>query len=103
MLLSERDTCTKFITPAIVQAEWDVQSQVREEVSFTRGRVIVRGKTVYLGKAKRADYILFYKPNVPLAVIEAKDNNWAVAGPATGSSPIRSEVSAFPLTIETKG
>ena len=53
-------------------------SQLREEVSFTRGRVIVRGKTVYRGKAKRADYILYYKPNIPLAVIEAKDNNCAV-------------------------
>jgi type I restriction enzyme, R subunit len=76
--LSERDICTKFITPAIAQAGWDVQSQVREEVSNTRGRVIVRGKTVYRGKAKRADYILYYKPNVPLAVIEAKDNNCSV-------------------------
>jgi type I site-specific restriction endonuclease len=75
--LSERDICTKFITPAIVRAGWDVQSQVREEVSFTRGRVIVRGKTVYRGQAKRADYILYYKPNIPLAVIEAKDNNCA--------------------------
>ncbi|HEY0874184.1 MAG TPA: DEAD/DEAH box helicase family protein [Vicinamibacterales bacterium] len=76
--LSERDICTKFITPALAQAGWDVQLQVREEVSFTRGRVIVRGKTVYRGKAKRAGYILYYKPNVPLAVIEAKDNNSAV-------------------------
>lgn len=73
--LSERDICTKFITPALRQAGWDEQTQLREEVSFTKGRVIVRGKMVRRGEAKRADYILYYKPNIPLAVIEAKDNN----------------------------
>ena len=73
--LSERDICTKFITPAIEGADWDLMTQVREEVYFTAGRVIVRGKTVKRGEAKRADYILFRKPNIPLAVIEAKDNN----------------------------
>ena len=72
--LSERDICTKFITPALTQAGWDSLTQVREEVSFTKGRVIVRGKTHSRGKSKRADYILYFKPNIPLAVIEAKDN-----------------------------
>lgn len=76
--LSERDICTKFITPAITRAGWDVHSQIREEVSFTKGRIIVRGKLVTRGKGKRADYILYYKPNIPIAVIEAKDNNHAV-------------------------
>ena len=73
--LSERDICTKFITPALRRAGWDELSQLREEVSFTKGRIIVRGKMVTRGRAKRADYILDYKPNIPLAVIEAKDNN----------------------------
>ena len=76
--LSERDICTKFITPAIKQAGWDVLSQVREEVSFTKGRIIARGKLVTRGKAKRADYILYCKPNILIALIEAKDNNHAV-------------------------
>jgi type I restriction enzyme R subunit len=53
-------------------------TQVREEVYFTKGRVIVRGKTVKRGEAKKADYLLYYKPNIPLAVIEAKDNNHSV-------------------------
>ena len=70
--LSERDICTKFITPAVKRAGWDVMSQIREEVSFTKGRIIVRGKLVTRGKAKRADYILYYKPNIPIALIEAK-------------------------------
>jgi type I restriction enzyme, R subunit len=76
--LSERDICTKFITPAVTQAGWDLQSQVREEVAFTKGRIIVRGKLVTRGKAKRADYILYYKPNIPIALIEAKDNQHSV-------------------------
>ena len=76
--LSERDICTKFITPALRKAGWDEMSQIREEVSFTRGRIIVRGKLVTRGKAKRADYILYCKPNIPIAVIEAKDNSHSV-------------------------
>ncbi len=66
--LSERDICTKFITPAVVQAGWDSMTQIREEVSFTKGRIIVRGKLVTRGKAKRADHVLYYKPNLPLAL-----------------------------------
>ena len=76
--LSERDICTKFITPALRKAGWDEMSQIREEVSFTKGQIIVRGKLVSRGKGKRADYILYYKPNIPIAVIEAKDNTHAI-------------------------
>ncbi len=73
--LSERDICTKYITPAIQNAGWDVMSQLREEVTFTKGRVLVHGKVAKRGDSKRADYILFYKPGIPLAVVEAKDAN----------------------------
>lgn len=73
--LSERDICTKFITPALVKAGWDVQDQIREEVTFTAGRIIVRGRLHARGKKRRADYVLSYKKNLPIAVIEAKDNN----------------------------
>ncbi len=79
--LTEADIRTKFITPALVGPDggkWDVMTQIREEAYFTNGRVIVRGKTVKRGEAKKADYLLYYKPNIPLAVIEAKDNNHAV-------------------------
>ncbi len=76
--LSERDICTKFITPALRRAGWDEMAQIREEVTFTKGRIIVRGKLVARGKAKRADYILYCKPNIPVAVIEAKDNSHGV-------------------------
>jgi len=76
--LSERDICTKYIQPALERAGWDKMGQLREEVTFTKGRVIVRGKTVQRGEANRADYILYYKPNIRIAVIEAKDNNHPV-------------------------
>lgn len=76
--LSERDICTKYITPAITAAGWDLHTQIREEVSFTKGRVIVRGKLHTRGAQKRADYILYYKSNIPVAVIEAKQNGHSV-------------------------
>jgi len=56
--MSEQDIRSKFITPAIVVSGWDLLTQIREEVTFTQGKVIVRGKLVSRGKAKRADYIL---------------------------------------------
>lgn len=76
--LSERDICSKFITPALKAAGWDDITQIREEVSFTKGRITVRGKLVSRGKAKRADYVLYYKPNLPIALVEAKDNTHSV-------------------------
>lgn len=76
---SERDICTKYITPALVSRGWDLDAQIREEVTLTKGRVIVRGKLTSRGKQKRADYVLYYKLGVPLAVIEAKDNNHSVS------------------------
>jgi type I restriction enzyme, R subunit len=79
--LSERDICSKFITPALVAGgKWDLMTQIREEVSFTKGRVLVRGKKSSRGEAKRADYVLSYKPGIRLAVLEAKDNNHPVGG-----------------------
>ena len=75
---SERDICTKFITPALREAGWDEMLQIREEVSFTKGRIVVRGKLVTRGEGKRADYVLYYKPNIPVAVIEAKDNRHSI-------------------------
>ena len=76
--LSERDICTKFITPAIIKAGWDRDRQFLEEVSFTDGKIYVKGKLTARGAKKRADYILYLKPNIPIAVIEAKDNNHSV-------------------------
>ncbi len=76
--LSERDICTKFIVPAITSAGRNIQDQVREEYYFTAGQVHVRGKTVKRDKRKYADFLLSWKPNILLAIIEAKDNNHSV-------------------------
>ena len=77
--LSERDICTKYITPALKAASWDIKTQIREEVSYTAGKIFVRGKLVQRGKQKRADYILYHKPHLPIALIEAKDNNHSIS------------------------
>ena len=74
--LSESDVRAKYITPALHQAGWN-EAQIRREVSFTKGRIIVRGKLVSRGEGKQADYVLHYTPNLPIAVIEAKDNTHA--------------------------
>ncbi|XXT80115.1 DEAD/DEAH box helicase family protein [Sorangium sp. So ce726] len=73
--LTERDICTKYITPAIVKAGWDLHTQLREEYQVKPGPMLVHGNAASRGKFQRADYVLLYKPNVPLAVVEAKDNN----------------------------
>jgi type I restriction enzyme R subunit len=72
--LSEQDICTQYILPALKRAGWDIKTQVRQEVSFTDGRIYVKGDRTKRGKKKRADFILYYKPNMPIAVIEAKKN-----------------------------
>ena len=78
--LSESDIKAKFITPAITGAGWDEQTQLGREIFFTDGRIYVKGRMTARGKRKFADYILFYKPNVPIALIEAKDNKHSVRG-----------------------
>ena len=75
--LSEEDIKARYITPAVENAGWD-KKQIRYEYAFTAGRIILRGNVTARGKKKRADYVLFYKPNFPLAIIESKDNNHPV-------------------------
>ena len=81
LVLTETDTCMQLITPALQQAGWDIHSQIRREVTFTAGRITVRGRMTHRGDPKRADYILYYKDNLPLAVIEAKKKG---LGPQAG-------------------
>lgn len=75
--LSERDICSKFITPALQSAGWNIQTQILEEVSFTDGKIYVRGKLTARGERKRADYLLYFQDN-PIAIIEAKDNKHSI-------------------------
>lgn len=100
--LSERDICSKFINPAIMQAGWNMRTQIREEVSFTDGRIIVQGKLYARGKQKRADYILYYKPNIPIAIIEAKDNKHKV-GDGMQQALEYSEILHIPFVFTSNG
>lgn len=72
--LSEQDICTKYITPSIQKSGWDIHNQIRQEVTFTAGRVIVRGRLHSRGVKRRADYVLYHQKNQAIAIIEAKDN-----------------------------
>lgn len=76
--LSEADICDRYITPAIYEAGWK-KSQIRREYSFTDGQMIVRGQMAARGARKRADYLLYYPSNQPIAVIEAKDNKHSMS------------------------
>ena len=76
--LTEADICRLYITPQVIRAGWHEQYHIREQYTFTAGRVMVRGKQVQRGERKRADYVLFVQPNLPIAIIEAKDNNHSV-------------------------
>lgn len=76
--MNETEVCQAFITPAIAKAGWNKLTQIRREYSFTDGQVLVRGKIAVRGKRKRADYLLCFEPNLPLAVVEAKDNKHAL-------------------------
>ena len=100
--LSERDICTKYINPALSKAGWDLGVQVREEVSFTDGRIIVQGKLYARGKRKRADYILYHKPNIPIAIIEAKDNNHPI-GSGMQQALEYAEILQIPFVFTSNG
>ncbi|WP_037306083.1 EcoAI/FtnUII family type I restriction enzme subunit R [Acetivibrio saccincola] len=100
--LSERDICSKYITPALINAGWDLERQIREEVTFTDGRIIVRKKLVTRGERKRADYILYYKSNIPLAIIEAKDNKHPV-GAGMQQALNYAEILDIPFAFSSNG
>ncbi len=76
--LSETDIISKFIMPAIETAGWDLMTQIRQEVKLRDGKVIVRGQLGVRKTVKSADIVLYHKPNIPLAVIEAKANKHEV-------------------------
>src|SRR3989339_1750389 len=77
--LSEQDICSKFVLPAIINAGWDLHLQIREQKTFTAGRIQIHGKSISRGEKKRADFILYYKNHLPIAVVEAKDNTHSVS------------------------
>jgi len=100
--LSERDICTKFILPALVEAGWDEMLQLREEFEISKGRIVVRGKLVSRAHPRRADYVLCYKPNIPIAVIEAKNNARSV-GAGMQQALEYAETLNVPFAISSNG
>ncbi|MFP3478557.1 MULTISPECIES: EcoAI/FtnUII family type I restriction enzme subunit R [Burkholderia] len=106
--LSERDICTKFITPAIRAAGWQ-QDQFREEVKLTDGRVMVRGKLAARvknpdakGGPKRADFVLYARPNVPIAIVEAKQAKFSL-GHGMQQALAYAEMLDAPFAISSNG
>lgn len=100
--LSERDICTKFITPALRNAGWDEMLQIREDFTLPRGRINVRGKTVWRQDAKRPDYVLSFKPKHPLAIIEAKRNIFSV-GHGMQQALAYAELLGVPFVFSSNG
>lgn len=100
--LSEQDICTKYILPALVRSGWDITKQIREQVYFTDGRIYVKGNQARRGKAKKADYILYYKPNIPIAVIEAKKNIYPV-GAGMQQALNYAEILDLPVAFSSNG
>ncbi len=79
--LTETDICDLFITPAIKDVGWEPMTQIRREFPITEGPVVVRGNLSARNrkKAKRADYALLWKAGMPIAVVEAKENNHTIS------------------------
>ena len=77
--LTEEDIKLKYITPALQKAEWDIKSQIRCEYYYTAGKINVRENVAQRGKGKKVDYLLSYKSNLPIAIVEAKDNKVTVS------------------------
>lgn len=99
---SERDICTKFITPAVQQAGWNLHTQVREEYPVSDGRIIVRGRMHHRAHPRRADYVLCFQKNQPIAVIEAKDANHSL-GHGMQQAQAYSEKLDVPFAISSNG
>ena len=77
--LTEEDIKLKYITPALQSADWDIKNQIRCEYYYTAGKINVRENVAQRGKGKKVDYLLSYKSNLPIAIVEAKDNKVPIA------------------------
>lgn len=100
--LSEQDICSKYVLPAIIKAGWDLHKQIREQLTFTAGRIIVKGKFATRGEKKRADFILYHKNNFPIAIVEAKDNTYSV-GSGMQQALNYAEMLDIPFVYSTNG
>jgi type I restriction enzyme, R subunit len=102
--LSESDICDKFIRPAMERAGWNGMDQIYREYPLRAGRMVVRGRQARRDASTvlRADYALFYKINIPLAVVEAKDNNHAM-GAGMAQAINYGQLLEVPFSFSTNG
>ena len=100
--LSEQDICSKYVLPSILKSGWDQFLQIREQKTFTAGRIHVDGKTISRGEKKRADFILYYKNNLPIAIVEAKDAKHS-AGAGLEQAKQYAQILNIPFTYSTNG
>ena len=100
--LTERDVITKSVLPALEKSGWNIQTQIFEELAFTDGKITIINSKPKRGERKRADIVLFYKPNIPLAVIEVKKNNLPI-GSGIQQAIEYSEILDVPFAYSTNG
>lgn len=100
--LTETEVCDLYVTPNLEKAGWKLGTQIRREYFFTDGRVNVRGKIAWRGNRKRADYLLCFKPNLPMAVVEAKKNDHAL-GAGMSQAQEYAEMLDVPFAFSTNG
>ena len=77
--MTEEDIKLNFITPALLKRGWENKITMETRVKFTDGKINLRGNMVARSNPKKADYILYFCANNPIAVVEAKDNNHSVS------------------------
>lgn len=99
--LSEEDIRNMYITPALTK-KWSLEKQIRSEVYFTAGRVIVRGNMSARKKGEKADYILYYNSSKPIAVVEAKKNTLSV-GEGMQQAMKYAKILDIPFAYSTNG
>jgi type I restriction enzyme R subunit len=103
MALNEADTCRRYIVPKLQAVGWDDEPhRINEQVTFTDGRIIVSGRQGRRRPGKRADYILRYRPDMPMAVVEAKPS-YATPGQGLQQAKEYAEILGLKFAYATNG
>src|ERR1700733_5832041 len=100
---NEADTCRRYVVPRLQAAGWeDEPHRINEQVTFTDGRIVVAGRRSRRRPGKRSDYILRYRPDLAIAVVEAKPT---YATPSDGLQQAKdyAEILGFKFAYATNG
>lgn len=102
-MANEADTCRQYVLPRLTEAGWETDPHsITEQRTFTDGRIIVTGANVRRGKQKRADYLLRYTRDFPIAVVEAKVN-YKSAGAGLGQAKDYAQILDLKFAYSTNG